>query len=83
MPYVEQVIRPDLDPIVELMAKKGIKADGDLNYILYAYCIRHVKKSYNSIKNYRGELREVADEIKRRVLDPYENEKIEENGDVF
>jgi hypothetical protein len=86
MPYVVQEKRPALDIVVQSMARVfkegGIKADGDLNYVLYAYCKRYIKPSYNNYKNFRGELRECADEIKRRLLDPYEDEKIEENGDV-
>lgn len=60
----------------------GVQANGDLNYILFAYCVRHVPMSYNSLKNYCGELRQAATEIERRILAPYEDLKIEENGDV-
>lgn len=95
MPYVIKEKRPVLDIIVQAMARvydvpKGpyysdgskLKADGDLNYILFAFCKRHVKPSYNNYKNFRAELLESAGEIKRRLLDPYEDQKKEENGDV-
>lgn len=82
MPYVKQQERPQLDKIVELMHETGIEANGDLNYILYAYCKRYVKPSYNSYKNFIGELNQCATEIERRILAPYEDEKIRENGDV-
>ena len=97
MPYVVKEKRPVLDIIVQSMARvydvpKGVdehytdgsslKADGDLNHILFAFCKRHVKPSYNNYKNFRGELLECAAEIKRRLLDPYEDGKILENGDV-
>ena len=86
MPYVIQEKRPALDIVVQSMARVfkegGIKIDGDLNYVLYALCKRHVKPSYNNYKNFRGELRECADEIGRRLLAPYEDGKIEENGDI-
>jgi hypothetical protein len=82
MPYVKQLRRIQLDEIVELMYENGVRADGDLNYILYAYCKRHVEPSYNNYKNYRAELRECADWIGERLLKPYELKKREENGDV-
>lgn len=82
MPYVAQSRRPELDKVVRAMADARVCADGDLNYILYAYCVRHVPKSYEDLKNLRAELREAADEIGRRLLAPYENKKIQDNGDV-
>jgi hypothetical protein len=82
MPYIKEERRHDMDEVVDLMAELGVKADGDLNYILYAFCKRHVKPSYNNYKNFCGELRQCATEIERRLLGPYEDEKIRENGDV-
>lgn len=82
MPYIKQVNRPDMDKIVRLMELNRVKANGDLNYILFAYCKRYVKPSYNNYKNFCGELRQCATEIERRILGPYEDEKIKENGDV-
>lgn len=91
MPYVVQEYRPVLDIIVQSMARVygqppdapvGLKIDGDLNYILFAFCRRHVKPSYNNYKNFCGELRQCATEIERRLLGPYEDGKILENGDV-
>ena len=82
MPYVKAEQRPDLDAVVDLMKALEVKANGDLNYILYAFCKRRVKPSYNNYKNFCGELRQCATEIERRMLGPYEDEKIVENGDV-
>jgi hypothetical protein len=82
MPYIKQEEREKLDKIVGLMHDADIVANGDLNYLLYAYCKRHVKPSYNSYKNFIGELNQCATEIERRILAPYEDEKIKENGDV-
>ncbi len=93
MPYVVQEKRPILDIIVQAMSRvyastifnepeSVLKVDGDLNYILFAFCKRHVKPSYNNYKNFCGELRQCATEIERKLLAPYEDEKIEENGDV-
>jgi len=83
MPYVEGKLRPNLDKVVDAMVEAGIKANGDLNYVLYAFCKRHVEESYNTIKNYRGELKECHDEIGRKILAKYEDKKIETNGDIY
>ena len=82
MPYIKPNERSAMDQIVNMMDDWGVQANGDLNYILYAFCKRHVKPSYNNYKNYCGELRQCATEIERRILAPYEDVKIIENGDV-
>jgi len=82
MPYVKKERRVELDFVVESMRRADIVADGDLNYVLYKFCKDTVKPSYNNFKNYMAELNETAEEIRRRFLAPYENLKIEENGDV-
>jgi len=83
MPYIKQERRDEVDPIVEVMVAAQVQADGDLNYILYKFCKENVKPSYNNYKNFCGELRQCATEIERRILAKYEDEKIEENGDVI
>ena len=82
MPYIKNQARLQKDPIVQLMKDLNVKADGDLNYILYKFCKEAVKPGYNNYKNFCGELRQCATEIERRILGPYEDSKIEENGDV-
>lgn len=82
MPYVKKEIRPILDKVVTEMNQASIRVNGDLNYVLYAFCKRHVDPSYNNYKNFCGELRQCATEIERRLLGPYEDTKIIENGDV-
>lgn len=82
MPYIKEHQRKDMDEIVEFMNNAGVAANGDLNYILYAFCKRHISPSYNNYKNFCGELRQCATEIERRLLGPYEDTKIFENGDV-
>jgi hypothetical protein len=82
MPYIKKEKRQTLDVIVEAMRAAGVKADGDLNYILFAFCKRNVVGNYNNYKNFLGELNEASEEIRRRLLQPYEDSKIKENGDV-
>jgi len=83
MPYVLQERRPNLDKVVGRMKEVGIKANGDLNYILFKYFLIEIPKNYNSIKNYCAELTECVEEIRRRVLSEYEDQKRLENGEII
>jgi hypothetical protein len=80
MPYVTQDKRGFLDYIVGLLDQ--VPPNGCMNYVLFAYCKRHIKPSYANYKNFIGELNETVAEIRRRLLAPYEDEQIKQNGDV-
>jgi len=82
MPYIKQTRRNQVDSVVAKMEEVRIKANGDLNYILYKFCKRNVLPSYNNYKNYCAELRQCVTEIERRILGKYEDECIKKNGDV-
>ena len=82
MPYIKQELRPIMDMVVKAMEEVDVRVDGDLNYILYAFCKRNISPSYNNYKNYCAELRACATEIERTLLGPYEDKKKEENGEV-
>ena len=82
MPYIKQIDRPNMDDVYEMMISAMVKANGDLNYILFKFCKYQIKPSYNNYKNFCAELRQCATEIERKILAPYEDSKIEENGDV-
>ena len=82
MPYIPIEKRKIKDKVIDAMIESEVLANGDLNYILYKYCKYNYPHSYNSLKNFCGELRQCATEIERQILAKYEDEKIEENGDV-
>ena len=82
MPYIEGRRRNVVNRVVTAMEEAGVRADGDLNYILFKFCKDNVTPSYNNYKNFIGELNETIAEIRRRMLASYEDKKIEENGDV-
>ena len=82
MPYILEERRPECNIVVNLMKGIDLKVNGDLNYILFAFCKRFIKPSYNNYKNFCGELRQCATEIEREILAPYEDKKKAENGEV-
>ena len=62
-----------------------IKAKGDLNYAiceLVGRLILKTKISYTQISEWIDGVDGAENELRRRMLDPYENLKIAENGDV-
>ncbi len=66
MPYIKQESRPQFNPVIALMVIKGVRPDENLKDILFEFCKLYVLPSYNNFKNFRGELKECADEITRR-----------------
>ena len=83
MPFIESKDRrKELDRIVNEMVLQGVKANGDLNYVLYKFCKYHVATSYNVLKNFLGELHECESQCRNDFLVPYEEKKRQENGDV-
>lgn len=82
MPYISEEKREKVDPVLNFIISRNIKPDGELNYLLYKYCKYHIAPSYNNYKNFCGELRQCITEIERRLLAPYEDDRIKENGDV-
>jgi hypothetical protein len=87
MPYISKYQRPDLDELVMLATsgKANIKelSPGDMNYLITRLCMAHIgDMSYTKASAVVGTLECVKLELYRRALAPYEDQKIEENGDV-
>jgi len=77
------------DKKIKFMGNANIQVNGDLNYILYALCLRHVTDIEYSkywragyYNQYCKELRLASKKITKEILAPYEDQKIIENGDV-
>ena len=88
MPYIKKDRRTLFDPtlnVLDATIEKSNPTAGDLNYI-----IRNILHKYVSIKggNYAtyneiiGLMECCKLEYYRRAIAPYENKKIDENGDV-
>ncbi len=80
MPYIKQDDR-------EKVAMNGPTTAGELNYaitgLIGKYIENNKKFNYQCINDIVGALEGAKLEFVRRVVNPYEDKKIKENGDVY
>lgn len=82
MPYIAKCFRD----IFEYEPFTALNNVGELNYEITMKIIKyleHKELSYQTINDIMGALEGAKQEFYRRVAIPYENKKIEENGDVY
>lgn len=80
MPYLKERRRLELD------AGQNVETPGELNYMITKLCTEYLGGmglSYGTINDIVGALECAKQEFYRRVAAPYENDKIEQNGDVY
>lgn len=80
MPYIKPEQRIELDGHY-----RGPSNAGELNYCV-TKLIRdywYARRNYQAIAEITGVLIDAKDEFKRRIVVPYEQKKIQENGDVY
>lgn len=87
MPYIKQEKRPlykeDIENLVKKLADQPLKEqDGDLNYVVTSIMKMLYQPRYFNYNRAMGVLEAIKQEYYRRVVAPYEDKKIEENGDV-
>lgn len=88
MPYIKPSIRAFLDPHIDALSGALFEpgtSKGDLNYVITQLVIAYVEhhgKSYSTLSDVTGVLNDVRAEFERRVVGPYEDAKMVENGDV-
>ena len=88
MPYVKKERRGAIKPLVDALGAEVMDSPGDLNYAicrLVWYIVMNAPErlSYALINALIGALECAKLEIYRRVVVPYEDKKVMENGDVF
>ena len=87
MPYISRKDRMKLDPKVEDLSKAisslGPKILGNLNYVITQLVRQTNPSSYSDYASLVGMLETMKLEFYRRATAPYEDKKIEENGDVY
>lgn len=84
MPYINDEDRFKMTARIEHLASR-IETEGELNYAITKLCHIIRKKWGDKYKNYnsvQGVLIGVLLEFYRRKTAPYEDDKIEENGDI-
>ena len=82
MPYIKQSDRDVLNNYVDLPAST---TPGELAYLFHRLIARYLIQTgvtYQNLATTYGIIGTVKDEFYRRVVAPYEDKKIEENGDV-
>ena len=93
MPYIKQEDRIQYDDFIDDLAialetKNNDILSGHLNYVLFRLAGLLAQGTSSNPGNYarlavvRSALNEARDEFHRRIMIPYEDKKIKENGDV-
>jgi len=87
MPYIRQEKRPlykeEIESLVRKLEEQPLtEQDGDLNYVVTSIMKMLYKPRYFNYNRALGVLEAIKEEYYRRVVAPYEDEKIRENGDV-
>lgn len=90
MPYIKKKDRGKFDVYLEGYSPKeyGNICDhaGELNYLLTTVCLGYIKRHgirYQTFNDIVGVLTCMVHEFYRRMIGPYEDLKIAENGDVL
>jgi len=80
MPYIKQEDREAIN------SGRLAITPGDLNYLFTTEILKYIQtkgRSYQTISDILGALEGAKLEFYRRVVAPYEQYKIKENGDVY
>ena len=81
MPYVDQATRDELAKML-----RSARGAGELNYNITLLVIEYIYENgfgYQKLNDITGALENCKLEFVRRVVSPYEDKKILENGDVY
>jgi hypothetical protein len=81
LPYIRKADRKLLTPHFNVYPK----TPGELNFTLTETCLLYLEKghSYTNFNEVIGALEAAKLELYRRLVVPYEDEKIKQNGDVY
>lgn len=80
MPYIAKEVREQL-----ANGERMPSTPGELNYVFSGIAISYLKSkklNYQTLNDISGAFTEALNEFRRRVIVPYELEKIAENGDL-
>lgn len=87
MPYLKETDRNSVDVNIAMLGIDFIPQNGaELNFVVSTLVNNYLQKNglnYANVQEMIGALDCAKMEIYRRIAGPYEDQKIEENGDVF
>jgi hypothetical protein len=95
MPYIKKERRDDIVSHIDIDTILGferiiccgeIQTSGELNFAITKLIIEYIKDKelcYDELNTIMGVIECVKQEFYRRVVAPYEETKIKENGDVY
>jgi hypothetical protein len=81
MPYIKQKDRDRLRTDENYFPKNK----GELNFVITTLMYHYLKQnktSYQNISDCIAACNDAGEEFRRRVMNPYEDKKIKENGDI-
>lgn len=84
MPYITKAERSIIDEHVDGLHWE-VRGIGHLNYAITKFCVAYIgrDKSYEMFNAVIGVLESAKQELYRRMIAPYEDEKCAANGDVY
>lgn len=85
MPYIKPELRGPIDECVDEVIHH-VNGPGDLNYCISRTILELIFRdgsNYSSFSKYLAVLHDVDHELRRRFMDPYEDKKMKENGDIL
>ncbi len=86
MPYIQTAQKEYFTDLLKLLGKEAIASPGELNFLLTELLKQYMvtrTKNYQCYNDMVGALESCKLELYRRLIAPYEDEKIESNGDVY
>lgn len=91
MPYINPNNKVKFEDLTNLMFDTKIETPGELNFLITKLCLSFLRKhtdtltfaKYQDYNDVMGALEGAKLEMYRRAVAPYENKKIDENGDVY
>ncbi len=84
MPYIIRERRDVFDNALKVLAGE-VNSEGELNYCIYKLSmllIERIGESYSNLSMCSSAMEHAKLEWYRKMLVPYEEEKIRENGDI-
>ena len=85
MPYLKKTDKDKLNKILKALKTTKVSTAGELNFLITSLIHEYLKTqglNYQHINDIVGALDGAKVEFQRRIVGPYEDLKIQDNGDV-